>query len=349
MRSKNTIATPPGATIREQLEDRGMTQKEFAVRMDMSEKHISKLINGDVHLTPDVSLRLESVLGIPAQFWTNIEAIYQEKCARVQEENEMEADIVLAKHFPYNAIAKLGWVASTRNDVDRVRNLRAFFQVAKLGSLGNLTIPGIAYRRTDAKEKSDYSLAVWAQKARLEANDTEVSSINIAKLADSIAEIRSMTVEAPEIFCPKLITLLASCGISLVFLPHIPGSFLHGASFYDGKKIVMGLTVRGRDADKFWFSLFHEIAHIRSGHIGSIEGTSSDDEQEADRIAAETLIPSAELMEFISNDVFTEETITAFAERLGIAPGIVVGRLQKENVVGFDRFHSMKTQYAIAN
>lgn len=52
MRSKKTIATPPGATIREQLEDRGMTQKEFALRMDMSEKHISRLINGEVHSHP---------------------------------------------------------------------------------------------------------------------------------------------------------------------------------------------------------------------------------------------------------------------------------------------------------
>ena len=43
--SKKTIATPPGMTIKEQLEYRKMNQKEFAARMDLSEKHISKLIN----------------------------------------------------------------------------------------------------------------------------------------------------------------------------------------------------------------------------------------------------------------------------------------------------------------
>lgn len=37
MRSRKTIATPPGATIKEQLEDRGMSQKEFALRMALSE------------------------------------------------------------------------------------------------------------------------------------------------------------------------------------------------------------------------------------------------------------------------------------------------------------------------
>jgi HTH-type transcriptional regulator/antitoxin HigA len=56
MRSRTIIAIPPGATIKEQLDDRGMTQKEFALRMDMSEKHISQLINGEVRLTPAVAL-----------------------------------------------------------------------------------------------------------------------------------------------------------------------------------------------------------------------------------------------------------------------------------------------------
>ena len=78
-RSRCIIATPPGATIKEQLKDRGMSQKEFAARMDMSEKHISKLINGEVQLTPEVAVRLEMVLGVPAKFWNNLEAIYREK------------------------------------------------------------------------------------------------------------------------------------------------------------------------------------------------------------------------------------------------------------------------------
>ena len=79
VRSRSIIATPPGATIKEQLNDRGMSQKEFAVRIDMSEKHVSKLINGEVQLTPEVAVRLEIVLGVPARFWYNLEAIYREK------------------------------------------------------------------------------------------------------------------------------------------------------------------------------------------------------------------------------------------------------------------------------
>ena len=94
VRSRSFIATPPGATIREQLSDRGMSHKEFAVRMDMSEKHISRLINGDVQLTSEVAVRLEMVLGVPAKFWNNLEAIYREKLIKVEAENTMDKDEV---------------------------------------------------------------------------------------------------------------------------------------------------------------------------------------------------------------------------------------------------------------
>ena len=75
IRSRNYIAVPPGATIKEQLDDRGMSQKEFAARMGMSEKHISHLINGDVQLTPETAYRLETVLGLSARFWNRLEAL----------------------------------------------------------------------------------------------------------------------------------------------------------------------------------------------------------------------------------------------------------------------------------
>ncbi len=96
MKSRSYIATPPGATIKEQIVDRGMSQKEFAARMDMSEKHISKLINGEVLLTSEMAMRLEMVLGLPAHFWNNLESIYREKLQLIQEENEMDACIEIA-------------------------------------------------------------------------------------------------------------------------------------------------------------------------------------------------------------------------------------------------------------
>ncbi len=54
-------------------------------------------------------------------------------------------------------------------------------------------------------------------------------------------------------------------------------------------------------------------------------------ESEANRFSADTLIPPAELEVFLRKREFTNETIPAFAERIGVGPGIVVGRLQHDN------------------
>lgn len=83
-----------------------------------------------------------------------------------------------------------------------------------------------------------------------------------------------------------------------MFLPHLKESFLHGAAFLDGKKIVVVMTARGKDADKFWFSLFHELAHIVLGHIGQLNGTTEDDEKKADMWARDILIPNDDFERF---------------------------------------------------
>lgn len=94
-KSKSFIATPPGASIKEQLEMRGMSLKEFAFRMGLPEKHVSRLINGDVQLTKETACQLEMVLGLPSHFWINLEAIYREKLAKVKAENAAEFSLII--------------------------------------------------------------------------------------------------------------------------------------------------------------------------------------------------------------------------------------------------------------
>ena len=347
MRSRTYITTPPGATIKEQLNDKGMSQKEFALRMDMSEKHISKLINGDVQLTPEMSIRLEMVLGVPANFWNNLEAIYREKLIKVQVENEMDEDEQLVKQFPYSEMAKYGWVPETRNSKEKVINLRKYFEVVKLTLLQDDRFTNIAYRRLAITEKSDFALMAWTQEAKIEARKLQTEPINIKRLIEIIPEIRKMTLKKPEEFSLRISEMLADCGIAHVFLPHLKGSFLHGASFIDGKKIVLGLTVRGKDADKFWLSLFHELAHIVLGHIGQTDGTSEEDEKDADKWAMDKLISVDKFNQFIENKSFDETSVVNFANSIEVAPGIVVSRLQKEGYIKHNMLNDLKEQYVI--
>jgi len=347
IKSRTFIAVPPGETIKEQLEERGMTQKEFACRMDLSEKHISKLLNGEVHLTPEVAERLEMVLGVPSRFWNNLEAIYREMEAKANEENALAEDIETTKLYPYKKMADNGWVPETTKPEERAKNLRKYFEVSRLCLLKGNLIPGVACRRFSQKEAADYALIAWAQRAKLIARDVPTKPINISKLIKRIPQIRSMTNMEPEIFSDKLREIMADCGVALVFLPHLGGSFLHGATFLDGKKYVVGLTVRGRDADRFWFSLFHELFHVIEGHATKPEGTSEEDERAADAFAANTLIPIQELESFVQKRDFTKASVLQFAETIGVAPGIVVGRLQKDSYISFSWFNELKKKYCI--
>ena len=217
----------------------------------------------------------------------------------------------------------------------------------ELSLLNNIQITRIACRRLAITEKSDLALLAWTQEAKIKARDVKTAPINIKGLMNIIPKIRLMTVMKAKEFCPKLKSMLAECGIALVFLPHLQGSFLQGTSFIDGNKIVVGLTARGKDADKFWFSLFHELAHIILGHIGQTNGTSEDDEQAANFWSGDTLIPGNDFSEFIDRKCFSVSSIRAFAEKQGIAPGIVVVRLQNEGCIKHSALNELKEHYKI--
>ena len=288
------------------------------------------------------------MLGVPASFWNNLEAIYREKLVRVEAENAMDDDIALARQFPYAEMAELGWVPKTRDIRERVINLRKFFEVVTLSILENRQVTRIACRRLGMTEKKDLSLMAWAQEARRRARNVRTEPISVRGLLSIIPDLRKSTVLMPEDFCPIIKKALSDCGIALVFLPQLKGLFLQGATFYDGDRIVVGLTVQGKDADRFWIGLFHELAHIVLGHIGKPDGTSDDDEKAADAWAKKMLIDEDMFVEFVKSDDYSESGVIDFAKKQGIAPGIVVGRMRVDRLIKYNsKLSSLIEEYEI--
>lgn len=278
--SRTYIAIPPGATVKEQLLNRGMSQKEFALRMDMSEKHISKFLNGDVILTTDMASRLEMVLGIPARFWNNLESIYREKLQLIKEENEMDEDKELIENYPYSQMAKLGWVEASENPLVKVKELRKFFEVVKLSIIDNNLLPGIVYKKYDTNNGNYYSLITWAQKAKLEARNIKTKPINIDGIKDVIPSILNTEPNS-------VVELLAEYGVALVVLPKFNNTKVHGATFLDNKKIVIALI---DDDDNFYSNLFHEIGHILLGHINKDYIPDGNEERDAEAFSKSVLM-----------------------------------------------------------
>ena len=158
-----------------------------------------------------------------------------------------------------------------------------------------------------------------------------------------------MTVRKPAEFLPRMREIFAECGIAFVLLPHLKNSGVNGAvKWVSEDRVVLAMNNRGLDADKFWFSLFHELGHILLGHINQSNGTTIEDENAADNFAKETLIPTAEFNAFTSLNDFSKASIYSFAQEQNILCGIVVGRLQKEGFINYNRCNDLKTKYALS-
>lgn len=352
MENKNIIAFPPGVTIKEMLTDMDMSQKEFATRMEMSEKHISNLLSGNSQLTHETALKLENVIGMPAKFWNSLECVYREKIKRIEYEASVGEDESIARKIPYAQMASLNWVPKKTKSVDKVIELRKFFKVATLKNICELNCLGVSYRVKTQDTANNYALAAWIQQAKNESARIETAVLDREKLIESIMLIREMTLQEPKEFVFNLKEILSECGITLVFLPHIRGTGAHGATFYKNSKrnkVIMVLSVRGRSADKFWFSLFHEIGHIVNGDINNeynIE-TAEQLDKNADNYARDILISKEDYKYFLENYSISEATVKHFSNKIGVHPGIVVGRLQNDKIIDYSVLNHLKENYNI--
>ncbi len=78
---KDLIAFHPGQYIGELIEDYQMTQKEFAEKLEVSPKAISKLVNGEESISSDLAQKLEKLTNISMKTWLNLQAYYDRKVA----------------------------------------------------------------------------------------------------------------------------------------------------------------------------------------------------------------------------------------------------------------------------
>lgn len=258
--------------------------------MGMSEKHISKMINGEVQLTIEAARKLEMVLGIPTQYWCNLESIYREKIAKILEESEMSEDIVIAKKMPVSDMIAFGWIEKSTGDADRVVRLRKYFEVFQLRRLKESLLPAIACKKLSGMEEDDLAIITWAQKAKVEARKIETKPINIDAIERLIPKLAMMVKKEGFEAYPKVTSILAEYGVALVCLPCFEKFYLHGATFKDGNKIVVGLTLDKDIHENFGFYLFHELAHVLNGDLEKVDGTTEADEMLADEFAERFLV-----------------------------------------------------------
>jgi len=349
------IAIPPGEYLEEVIEDLGMTKDELSKRMNRPAPKLSAIFKGDKAITPDTALKLEKVVGVPAHIWTGLEGEYRLALARSHHEKEqkhLKKESLLVKRFPYADLVKLGVVAKKTRPRDKAIELQRFFGVASLNTVLSLRRYEAAFR-AGRPERSPEAVAAWLRIGELQAQRMRCASFQKRRLKDSLESVRTMTLQSPEDFQKNLHQLLADSGVALVICPHLPGTYAHGATFWlNRNKAVVMMTLRYKWADVFWFSLFHELGHIllHNRQAVILEGKDADStrkklEKEADQFAADTLILPGAYKTFLKASRFYSEDIERFARKVGISPGIVVGRLQKEGLIRPSWHNSLRKRF----
>jgi HTH-type transcriptional regulator / antitoxin HigA len=343
-------AMPPGETLRELLEEQGISQRDLARRTELSPKHVNKLLQGLVPLSADVAMRLERVTGTPARIWNGLEADYRSDLERIRSQRELSADVMWLQDFPVTELVKRDILPEEPTDkTSRLEQMLAFFGVASVGAWQEVYADlACAFRTTKAYEAEPGALAAWLRLGEIAARDIYCEPYDHKRLAEALPSLRALTKESAEVFIETMRAICAACGVAVVFVPELPRSRASGvARWLTPAKALIQLSFRYRTDDHLWFTFFHEIAHVlRHGKTDVwIEATSSPDnprEAEADSFARDILIPRGEAKELPS--LRTLDDVRRFADRVGTAPGIVVGRLQHDELWRYSQGNDLKRQ-----
>lgn len=355
---KNIIAFHPGYYLTDILEELEMTQDEFAKRLGTTGKTVSLLLNGQTTLTNDLAMKISTMLGINVGTLLNLQKTYDEKKIEIDHAKELDQQIEIVDLIDYTYFVNNKLLPSVNNKVEKIRNLCSFLRVSNLQILNRRDL--VASFRTTVTEVTDKNVInanVWLQTAINKGAAMDVAPFDEKKLRSHIKEIRSMTLQEPSEFLPRLTQIFNECGVAFVLLPALKNCGVNGVVKWYDDKVVLALNDRFKYADAFWFSLFHEIKHVfqkkKTKVIIRCDSDYSElDEEfevEADNFAIETLIPSEQYIDYFEDRgrYISKNDVIRFAGRMGVHPGIVVGRLQHDGKIPHSSMTDMRQKYRI--
>jgi len=299
-------------------------------------------------------------------FAEDFEAGYESFKAEVLQEMNLSQHLDWLRKFPLSFMGKQEWITRYKNETEQLQELFRFFAINSAEQWRDKWESyQVAYRKSQKSEACFYAVSAWLRYGEIEAQRIECEPFDEQKFLAILAEIRSLTQELPKIFIPHLQKLCASAGVAIIFTPEPPKTAISGATHWvDDEKAIIQLSLRYKSNDHLWFTFFHEAGHVIKHGRGTIfvedeaqKNNSEITEKEADQFAKDQLIPPSEYQRFLLSWVVQMDCplndrlnlIIKFAEEIGIAPGIVVGRLQFDKKLPFSSGNPLKVRYYLNN
>jgi len=349
-------AVAPGDVLLEAIEERAMTQVELARRIDRPLKTVNEIIKGKAAITPDTAIQLERALGIRASVWNGLETNYREFLARERDMQELEREAAWIDRFPIKELVRRGLIHTGRTNAETLAALLSFFKVSSPNAWRRhwLEQPTASFRASPAFAANPEAVAAWLRWGEIEAGNIETGTFDSERFRDVLVEIRSLTTKEPFVMViDRMRRLCAGAGVAVVLTPEFQGTHLSGATrWISPDKALLQLSLRHQSDDHFWFSFYHEAGHIlQPGRKQNVVDSSSDmapgetgdpSEDAADAFARESLIPENMYESFLAGGDFGTNAVQRFAKEVGIAAGIVVGRLQRDGHISQAHLNSLK-------
>ena len=331
----DTVAFHPGYYIKEIIDESGLTQEDFAKRLNTTAKNISIILKGEQSLSVDIAMKLSRMTGTSINYWLNLQNSYDTLRTEIELQKDYEEEKRVFKFLDYRYFRdNYGLPDYPRKIDEQIKTLRSFLKIA---SLTVLLRKDLAVNFRNCSKGLD-------EAGTVRSNAMVQIAINHALLESAPKFDKHKFVRAANYaltltndhkgFYPLIKKAFCDAGVILVIMPNISGSKTNGATKRIGKNIMLMVNDRRLNADTFWFTLFHEIGHIMNGDLGiSFENDTGEKEKIADKYAEDNLIPSDSYKCFIDSGKFDYASIKRFAEQIDRDPGIIVGRLENDRYV----------------
>lgn len=320
------VPPSPIEAIQFRIDQQGLAPRDLIPYLGSRSK-VSEVLAGKRELTLSMIKALNKGLGIP------LESLVSAKNAETTPSDELDW-----ARFPVNEMAKRTWIPPIPD------SSIATIKAAVLGFLKPLgPQPAIVsfYRKTNVHGSSKivdrHALLMWTARvlmvARKSLSSTKYTATPIKELMKKALSF-SPQEKGPLMACK----FLTENGIPVVIEPHLPGTRLDGAVVLAGTRPVIGLTLRYDRLDNFWFTLMHELAHIHL-HLNpdaprnfyddmEVQDENDADENAANELAGEIMVPSNKWDTSIAKDLRTPEAASLLADELKIHVAIVAGKMR---------------------
>lgn len=344
-------ASAPGVTIKKVLDSRGLSAEDLAEALDISDPEARRVLMGARPITPAIATALAGLLGSTRQFWLTRESQYRESLSWLAADE-------LVERSPVRAMERDGWIDRSDGWKDQAKALLDFYGVRDAAEWRAIWGPRLAetrFRTSVAFESSELAVAAWLRRVELDAFELDVADWSPSLLWAALPRLRALSkVRDPRSFIPVLERLLGAAGVAVVVIRAMDGNRLSGAAsvLADGRRAI-GLTARHLSDDHFWFTLFHEIGHLLlhdggGDFLDDFDEVADDSQLEgqANEFARDALIPGG-VGDLLGRRAAgpTMRQVVSFASRLGVAPGIVVGRLHYDGVLKYNQLRTLIRGY----